>query len=150
VNLFRQVVVLLLLAAAVAAGLRAWQPAGLAWSGPVPGPGEITLAQARALAQTRPVVWVDARSAAAFAAGHIPQAVNLQESAWDAEFSPFLNHWTPDSAVVVYCDDAGCHASEQVAARLRDRAGLPEVYVLFGGWEAAQSALQNGQWKGSP
>lgn len=142
-KLFQQVLVLGLLAAAVAGGLRAWQPFPLGG----PGPGQLTLEQARVLEHTRVVVWVDARNAAAFASGHVPGAVNLNLAAWETGFAAMLKQWTPDRAVVVYCDDASCQASEEVAARLRGSAGLPEVYVLYGGWEAAQKEMENGRWK---
>lgn len=140
---------LVLLAAAVAAGLRAWQPAGLDWNGSALRPGEITLAQARTLAHDRLVLWVDARPADAFAAGHVPDAVNLKLAAWDADFPGLLKMWQPESVIVVYCDDQACGASTAVAERLRE-AGLPEVYVLSGGWAAAKTALENGNWRAQP
>ena len=148
-KLFRQVGILILLAAAVAAGLRAWQPAGLDWNGPALRPGEVTLAQARAFARNRLVLWVDARSADAFAAGHAPGAVNLKLAAWDTDFPGLLKVWQPESVILVYCDDQACGASTAVAERLR-AAGLPEVYVLSGGWAAAQAELENGKWRAQP
>jgi len=42
--------------------------------------------------------------------------------------------------VMVYCNSRKCHASEEVAHRLREEVGLRPVYVLRGGWEA---------WKGA-
>jgi len=148
VKLFRQVGLLILLAAVVAAGLRAWQPAGLDWSGSALRPGEITLAQAQAFARNRVVLWVDARSARAFAAGHVPDAVNLKLADWETDFPGLMKVWQPESVLVVYCDDRACGASTAVAERLR-AAGLPEVYVLSGGWVAAKAELENGQWRAS-
>lgn len=140
---------LVLLAAAVAAGLRAWQPAGLDWNGTQLLPGEVTLAQARTFARDRQVLWVDARPADAFTAGHVSDAVNLKLAAWDADFPGLLKAWQPESVIVVYCDDQACGASTAVAERLR-AAGLPEVYVLSGGWVAAKAEMENGKWKAQP
>jgi 3-mercaptopyruvate sulfurtransferase SseA len=133
-----------LLAAAVAAGWREWQPAGLAWSGAAPDASRLSWEQVRVLAQKQPVVWVDARSAEKFAAGHVPDAVNLQLAAWDAGLAALLPRWKPESLVVVYCDDPGCGLSEQVAQRLR-AAGMPTVVVLDGGWAEAQKMLVAGK-----
>jgi rhodanese-related sulfurtransferase len=46
-----------------------------------------------------------------------------------------LNTWSPDKRTVVYCSTQACHASHEVAKRLREEAGLQNVYVLHGGWE---------------
>ena len=140
---------LVLLAAAVAAGLRAWQPVGLDWHGSALRPDEITLAQARAFARDRQVLWVDARPADAFVAGHLPDAVNLKLAAWDADFPGLLKVWQPESVLVVYCDDQACGAATAVAERLR-AAGLPEVYVLSDGWAAAKADMENGKWRTQP
>ncbi len=78
--------------------------------------------------------FVDARSAAEFAAGHVTGAVHL----------PPVGH--PDEAVViaglrahpmviVYDGDYSCALADEVAARLR-REGLPDIRVLQGAWPA--------------
>jgi hypothetical protein len=38
--------------------------------------------------------------------------------------------------IVVFCGSAACDASHHVAERLRNEAGLPDVWVLTGGWES--------------
>jgi len=86
------------------------------------------------------VLWVDARSAADFALAHIPGALRLTEDDWNELLPGLLKEWEPDSAVVVYCSSRSCHASEEVAKRLREEVGLKPVFVLRGGWEA---------WKGA-
>lgn len=86
------------------------------------------------------VLWVDARSADDFAGSHIPDAVRLTEDDWNELLPELLNVWEPDAVVVVYCSSRTCHASEEVAKRLREEVGLKPVYVLRGGWEA---------WKGA-
>ncbi len=88
-------------------------------------------------------MWVDARPDAQFAEQHIPSATLLNEDRWGELLPQMLNAWTPDKRVVVYCSSQSCAASHEVARRLREDAGLPNVYVLHGGWEtwlAAQPA----------
>lgn len=84
------------------------------------------------------VLWVDARSSEQFARAHIPGALPLDSAAWEQLLGKLLERWHPGIKVVVYCDAAGCDLSKQLAARLRDEAGLPDVYYLRGGWEAWQ------------
>jgi rhodanese-related sulfurtransferase len=96
--------------------------------------GEILLDTA--LAWGGAVLWVDARSAADYAADHVPGAVLLNEDQWDAQIEQLVTTWTPDQRVVVYCSSRACRASHKVAARLRDEMGLDPVYVLKNGWDA--------------
>jgi len=90
---------------------------------------------AEVAAWTAPVLWVDARDAAAFARGHVPGAVRLDEDNFSASLGGVLAAWSPDMRVVVYCDTAACSRSRELAQRLRE-AGLSEVHHLHGGWEA--------------
>lgn len=83
---------------------------------------------------------VDARPATDFATGHIPGAVSLNEDAWDALFPPFLDAWDGERPILVYCSSLSCATSREVAHRLRTEAGIPEVFVMEGGWEAWISA----------
>ena len=79
------------------------------------------------------VLWVDARSAADFTSAHVPGAVRLTEDNWDELLTELLKAWEPDCVVVVYCSSQKCHASEEVAKRLREEVGLKPVYILRGG-----------------
>lgn len=92
---------------------------------------------------------LDARSAAKYEAGHVPGAVNVPVMAWakaiddgkaDAAF------WkktlaevgvTGKTPVVVYSDDVKLTARGWWALKL---AGVPDVRVLNGGWEAYTAA----------
>ncbi len=96
--------------------------------------GEIRLQDAAAL--PRPVLWIDARSRSEFDQGHIPGAVLLNEDHWDDLLPMVLEAWMPGQPLVIYCGSEECRASRQVAERLRVEAGLPDVHVLKGGWEA--------------
>lgn len=97
-------------------------------------PGEVSLDAVKSWPE--PPLWVDARPRAAFEAGHVPEAVLLNEDEWAALLPGFLARWQPGARVVVYCDSVECDASASVARRLREEAGLPDVFVLHGGWEA--------------
>ena len=99
---------------------------------------EIELPQARSWGES--VMWVDARPDAQFEASHIPNAIQLNEDRWDELLPQMLGAWSPDKRVVVYCSSASCSASHHIAARLKENAGLENVYVLKGGWETWQAA----------
>lgn len=58
---------------------------------------------------------VDTRSPEAFAAGHIPGAVNLPHARIDAETTA---GWPRDRLVVTYCWGPGCNGSTKAALRL--------------------------------
>jgi rhodanese-related sulfurtransferase len=100
---------------------------------------EVSVAEAR---RWDNVMWIDARPTDEFAAGHITNAVQLNTDEWDTLLPQVLNQWTPDRRLVVYCSKQSCGASREVARRLRDEAGLKNVFVLGGGWEAWQESLK--------
>lgn len=81
------------------------------------------------------MLWVDARSAAEYEAEHVPGALSLNMEEWDRLFPEFLDQWSPEKKIVVYCGAASCGLSQEVADRLR-KSNIPTVYVLKGGWEA--------------
>ena len=81
-------------------------------------------------------MWIDARPQEQFNSAHVPGAVLLNEERWDELLPPLLATWSPDKRIVVYCSSQGCGASREVARRLRAQAGLKNVFVLQGGWEA--------------
>jgi rhodanese-related sulfurtransferase len=97
-------------------------------------PNEVLLASVEAWSAR--VLWLDARSATKFSNEHVPGALPLTTAAWDQQLPVVLDTWKPGMKVVIYCDDAGCDASAQLARRLREDVGLPDVYFLKGGWEA--------------
>jgi rhodanese-related sulfurtransferase len=81
-------------------------------------------------------IWIDARPDSEFEQDHVPGAILLNEDRWDELLPGFLGQWSPDKKVVVYCSSQSCNASREIARRLRDEAGLKDVFVLEGGWEA--------------
>ena len=86
-------------------------------------------------------LWIDARSAAHFAARHVPGALPLNEDAWDELLPAVLEAWPTGRPAIVYCDSRACEASEEVAKRLRE-FGVAPVFVLKGGWQAWLAATK--------
>jgi rhodanese-related sulfurtransferase len=100
------------------------------------GDGElVTIATLRTWNQ--PFLWVDARPRSEFEMEHMTGAVLLNEDNWDSLLPEFLAQWQPGRSVVVYCG-AGCESSRRVALRLR-LAGVSDIRVLEGGWDAAKT-----------
>jgi rhodanese-related sulfurtransferase len=80
-------------------------------------------------------IWVDARPDNEFEQDHVPAAIPLNEDRWNELLPTLLARWSLEKKIVVYCSSQSCNASREVARRLRDEAGLKEVFVLQGGWE---------------
>ena len=99
--------------------------------------GQVSLEEVESWAP--PILWVDARSREKFEAGHWPDAILLNPDEWDELVSAFLDVWSPDAKIVVYCDSQACGVSEEIAAKIRTDFGHEAVYVLKGGWEALNS-----------
>lgn len=105
-------------------------------SGPVAPLREHEVGLATALAWGNRVIWVDAREAREFEAGHITGAISIAPGMWEVGLVELLDRWQPESRIVVYCDAVACDLSESLAARLREEAGFENVHFLRGGWQA--------------
>ena len=105
-----------------------------------PASDEVTVRQANQWGSV--VMWIDARPAEEFSANHVPGALLLNTDDWDRLLGPVLNSWSPGRRLVVYCSKQTCGASHEVARRLKDEAGLKNVFVLSGGWEAWQESVK--------
>ena len=127
----RQAGIILLAALALAATTAAVHPKRPSFLTPPNDPNEVTLNQA----QQWKTLWVDARSEAEFAAGHIPGAICLNFDNWPEAFPKFLDRFSADQRVVVYCSAASCQLSREIADKLR-ASGVADAYFLQGGWEA--------------
>jgi rhodanese-related sulfurtransferase len=132
--LLRQTLVLLGLALLPGIGQALYYRDKVSWQTPVAASDLVTLAQARAWGGT--AIWVDARPQEEFEREHVPNAVLLNEDRWNTLLPQMLAAWSPEKRVVVYCSSQSCGASREVARRLREEAGLQNVFVLGGGWEA--------------
>lgn len=74
------------------------------------------------------VILIDARAASAFAAEHIPGAINIPHRTMTTETTAHLDR---DALVVTYCDGIGCNASTKGALAMA-RLGF-KVKELLGG-----------------
>lgn len=110
-----------------------WYGPAIIWREP-PVTGALSLAEARQLAAQEPLLWLDARSKAAYQRAHLPNALWLSEDAWQSGLDRFLQAWEPGRAVIVYCDQRGCRASDRVATRLRKETGFARIHVLQDDW----------------
>nr|DAH48314.1 MAG TPA: Rhodanese-like domain [Caudoviricetes sp.] len=95
-------------------------------------PDEITLSQINRLPKN--LVIVDARKSQDFKKGHVENAVNLSEEKFDAQLGEFLDIWTPDATVLVYCDFGRCNSSRAIADKLRHECQIENVFVLKDDW----------------
>lgn len=77
---------------------------------------------------------VDARSRTDFQEDHIENAINLSEEFFDEQIGLFLDVWTPESNVLVYCGGSQCNSSRAVANRLKNECELKNVFVLKDDW----------------
>jgi rhodanese-related sulfurtransferase len=132
--LLRQTALLLGLALLPCIGQALYYRDKVSWQTPVAASDLVTVAHARAWGGT--AIWVDARPQEEFEREHLPNAVLLNEDRWNELLPQMLATWSPDKRVVVYCSSQSCGASREVARRLREEAGLKNVFVLGGGWEA--------------
>lgn len=132
--LLRQTLVLLGLALLPGIGQALYYRDRVSWQTPVAASELVTVAQAREWGGS--VIWVDARPQEEFEREHVPKAVLLNEDRWNELLPQMLATWSPEKRVVVYCSSQSCGASREVARRLREEAGLKNVFVLGGGWEA--------------
>ena len=105
----------------------------VSWQSPVPTSELVTVDQAHAWGEN--AIWVDARPDDEFARDHVPGAVSLNEDRWNELLPQFLQRWSAEKRIVVYCSAESCNAAREVAKRLRDEAQLKNVFVLQGGWE---------------
>ena len=129
----RQAVLLALLSAVPACLAAAFHPRRPAWNEEALAPGEVAVGTADSWGAD--ALWLDARPADAYAAGHAPGAMHLDLADWDRDLPNFLDRWQPGQKVVVYCSAAACHLAEEVAQRLR-KSRIEPVFVLKGGWES--------------
>jgi rhodanese-related sulfurtransferase len=81
-----------------------------------------------ALEQGENITLIDARSAAAYTAEHIPGAIHLPHRQMDARTTAQMDR---ASLVVTYCDGIGCNASTKAALNM-SRLGF-RVKELMGG-----------------
>jgi rhodanese-related sulfurtransferase len=135
----RQALLLIAVAFAPAIGEAIYFRDRVSWQSSVPTSELVTVDQGHSWGDN--AIWVDARSDEEFARDHVPGAISLNEDRWNELLAQFLQGWSPEKKVVVYCSAKSCNAAREVAKRLRDEPQLKDtegkncVFVLEGGWE---------------
>ncbi len=90
-------------------------------------------------------VFIDARLARDYKAGHLDGAISVPIDSNDIELKKATADIAKDARVVLYCQSAGCKYAEIVAIRLIDD-GFTDISIYKGGW--AKWAAKNGKKKG--
>lgn len=145
--MIRQALILLLLTALAATATHFWHPAAPVWylADVIAGEGEVTLNDIETQWKGD-VLWIDARTRERYDQEHIPGALLLNEYERDQLLLEHLEKLqVSGKPIVIYCDAMKCEASHQMRDYLMKNVGLPEVWVLTGGWPAwkeAQKQLQ--------
>jgi rhodanese-related sulfurtransferase len=94
----------------------------------------ISLVEAENLFFSGVAVFLDARSADAYASGHIEEARNLPPDELEERFPKVMAGVPEDVPIITYCDGESCALSKELALFLLD-SGYSNVRVLVNGWE---------------
>ena len=93
----------------------------------------VSLADAATILAERKAVFVDARYAADYGAGHIPGAINIPVTASAETVRLYLANVPHDFPIIVYCQSRSCPFSKTVAVALGTQ-GFSAIKLLEGGW----------------
>ncbi len=77
------------------------------------------------------MLFIDARDSISFSEGHITGAIS--SIPFDRLADDLFNNFGFNEPFVVYCDDAECGLSEDLAYQLQAE-GFSKIYVFGGGW----------------
>ena len=89
-------------------------------------------------------LFIDARSPADFAAGHIPGARSIPYEAFDDYFSELADLIDTGTELIVYCSGRECDDALLLAAELRSM-GVDDVVLFvdgFDGWKQYGGAIE--------
>jgi len=95
----------------------------------------IDASEARCLIEAGAAVFVDARPASQFEAGHIPGARSLPVYQTDDYLLSFLSAVRPDIPVIIYCSSITCEDSRILAEEL-SAMGYSDIRIFAGGMAA--------------
>ena len=90
-------------------------------------------------------VFIDARLARDYEAGHLEGAISVPVDANDVNRRQIVADIDKDARVVLYCQSAGCKYAEIVALKLKDD-GFSNISIYKNGW--AEWKAKNGKEKG--
>ncbi|MBE2287435.1 MAG: rhodanese-like domain-containing protein [Prosthecobacter sp.] len=138
----RQAFVLILVSAAAAWGTHLWHPRAPAlYLVQEPLRDDEVSMEAIQERWKGQVLWIDARPQEHFDAGHVPDALLLNEQKFEQQLVNYLDILqTNTKPIVVYCSAAKCDASRHVLERLKQVLPIENAFVLKGGWKAWQQA----------
>jgi len=88
---------------------------------------------ARKIFEDQSALFLDARKAKEYSAGHIPRAINYYAEEFDALAPKVLPNLDPSKTYVIYCTGSECDLSHDLAKRLGEQ-GFKHLKVFFGGW----------------
>ncbi len=94
------------------------------------------------------VVFVDARSAEAYASGHVPGALRLGYTDLSRDLTPEIEARLRGADAVILYGDTVEADPEQLMAQELTRMGLPPPYILIGGfdgWTMAGAPVSTGE-----
>lgn len=107
---------------------------------PQPKPEEIIqLDRARELWEGSLALFLDARAAEDYAAGHIANARSLPADQFEEHFANVEPMLTAFPTTVVYCDGTICDLSHRLQAQLR-LMGYTNVFMMTNGWTSWSAA----------
>lgn len=135
----------IILTGSIALGLlaNAVSPKGIPYSTPpkveLSAKEIISLEEANRLWGSGAAFFLDARSPADYAAGHIANAFSLPEEDFQAHWPQIAPMLTPEARIVAYCDGVECELSHSLAGKLR-ALGYTNVHVLVNGWTVWRAA----------
>lgn len=89
-------------------------------------------------------VFIDARIARDYEAGHLEGSISVPVDANDVERRKATDHISKDARIVLYCQSAKCKFAETVAVKLMDD-GFSNISIFRGGW--AEWVAKNGKPK---
>jgi|YelNatPaOPRAMG01_1025707.scaffolds.fasta_scaffold02195_14 rhodanese-related sulfurtransferase len=84
-------------------------------------------------------VFLDARRAPDYEAGHIAGAFNLPVEDFEAHFAAVAGLLSPTTPIIVYCDGVDCDLSHRLLARL-NALGYRQARLLVNGWTVWRAA----------
>ena len=101
----------------------------------------LTLAEFRALAESRHVPILDARNQEAYREGHVPGALSLPAADFDEAYAKLKSSLPADkeSLLVIYCADMWCGLGDELQQKLITR-GYRHVGQFPDGWRAWEDA----------
>jgi len=110
-----------------------WTEEGVGGNAHEDGIRFIDLEEAKSLHSRESMLFVDTRSAEAFAAGAIPGAVHLSRMAFERDYPAQETKLRNVQTLIVYCTSRNCEDSSIVATKLT-ALGFKNVLIFEGGW----------------